>query len=208
MIIRKGMRADECDFLRLTLIGTSFIDGVRLEMNENGDLILLNLLRGVTKEELDNFENRSIVFHIAKIDGMLPVILLSGAMEVELNFNPALYKDDRFQKFLMKKDLVVPCVMIDTKSKKIVALREMIINVNIKEGFDVTWNSINALHLPQNQFIRLFSRLYQYSLTQLLNLSVIFGRDMHSRSHKELEIPDDFLSEEIKKRYEKIFMEG
>lgn len=197
MLLKKNMTLTDNDLLCFALMDVMFMDGVRLVMTEDGELLLIVTNKGITKQEINDFENRSIGFHLVCLENVLPTIMLSGAIEAELNFNPAIYTDNRFIKFLEKSEITISCMMFDNRTNKVVALREIYLDESVKSIFNYVWEKIDLLNLSSADFIMAYSNIYKYSVTELLELSDKFGTDTSSKCKRELTIPDVKLPSDI-----------
>lgn len=159
MIIQKGMKATDCDWLAESKkAGLWDKGGGHLVLTQSGKLIYLIFQDDISEEHIGDFEkNKMIIFGVTNTS--LPYLLMASFTLTEFTMNPYMYNyDDRFLKLIQQNEIYLPIILVDTSLDKVASVRIIKIEAEAKKIMDLMWNVYNSMRLSESQFMPIFYR--------------------------------------------------
>lgn len=165
-------------------------EGFFTQMSKEGELVMIYYVDKPTKEEIDWFKYGSVKYKIFS-NHQIAMLLLDGFISAEAPFDPCKYKDDRVEKFISKDEMVVPVLLVDKRTEKVVAIRELYMDMKIK----IMCNLIMMDNLVRNNPHKVFLEVYRKSvlsvpLCTLIDKAPLFGEDKQSKFKEKIELSE------------------
>ena len=151
------------------------------EIDENGNIVLQLVFRGVRDCDIENFNSKDVATYQYERRGMSSFII-DGFVQAELIINPSYYEDDRFEKLLSRGEVNMYCEMIDCTRDKIVAVRNITIGGKcldyLKQGL-----MMNAQHSREEYLQWVVNVLYSNGFKKNIKLSERLGKCRDSKEY-------------------------
>ena len=127
-------------------------DSFSMEMNPDGGLVFYCLLRDITADEFFDFSTKPLKLYYFEKHGK-SCLITDGALQGEVGFNPSIYPNIVFEKFLEKNDNYIEAYLVDVSKDKIISHREMSIQNETLEILKENWMKFRRSNISQKEYI-------------------------------------------------------
>ena len=94
-----------------------------LNINADGSIMLNCSIPHVHRDEINDFEYRTLSFYSYPVEGELSALLVRGAFSMDIILDGNIYPDDRIERMICPNNSLVHMYQSDTMSGKITAIR-------------------------------------------------------------------------------------
>lgn len=95
-------------------------------IGNDGSVMLTNLMPCVYRDEINDFEYRTLKFYSYPLTGGISALLVRGAFSMDIVLDGSIYPDDRIEQMTCPGNSIVLMFQSDTMNGKITAIRSVV----------------------------------------------------------------------------------
>lgn len=107
-----------------------------ININGDGSLSLTSVVPRLRKQEIEDFNHRSLFFYRYMTPENIPILSVRGATSIDVIIDPNIYPDDRVYKIVNHESNIMDMLLLDSHRDKICAIRSVGIEKQVQEQIE------------------------------------------------------------------------